>query len=309
LRILLSGYTGLGNMVLKTPLVRHLHDQLPNLQLDLIAGSGFGAEQVLSGSKWFNQIIIVKAEEKELQEKLMSELTYDFCFLPFDAAPSFLPGFLANCDIGQTVRHYLPNADRSTFISHEADDAILRKYEIQSPYIVIQPGAANGTDPTKVWDVYNFIALIRKWINHYGCPIVLVGDDGDYKSAIEPLMKVFENDDRVINTAGKTSISDLKNLLWHSSAILCHDSGVMHIADAMEKNLVAMFGPSDYNRIRPLRKSSVSVRSNTEYFNAKHYFKSFTVKHLKSGQPPNYPMKGITVDNAFDALQSIYGQK
>ena len=211
-----------------------------------------------------------------------------------------------NIDLLKALKHSSFSYDESTFVEHTPKKTIIEKYEIKQPYILIQPGAANGTDPTKVWAVQNYIELIQNILNHYGHPIVLVGDKGDYVDAIEPLLKHFENDNRIINTASKTSIEDLKNLIYYSSCIICHDSGVMHIADAMQKNLIALFGPSDFNRVRPKRKTSRTLRSNTEYFNVKHFFKPFTTKQLKKGLALNYPMSGISVDEVLQAVNNIY---
>jgi len=211
-----------------------------------------------------------------------------------------------NINLLKVLKHNAFEYDSNTFVNHKANDEVLQRYEIQQPYILIQPGAANGTDPTKVWAINNYIQLIEQLLNHYGHPIVLVGDKGDYKDSIAPLMHHFQNDKRIINTASKTSIEDLKNLIYYSSSIICQDSGVMHIADALEKKLIALFGPSDFNRVRPKRKSSITLKSHTKYFNIKHFFKPFTVKNLKKGESANYPMSDITVSAVFKAVNNIY---
>ena len=118
-------------------------------------------------------------------------------------------------------------------------------------------------------------------------------------------MQVFEQDERIINTAGRTSIEELKNLLFHAQLIICHDSGVMHIADALQKKLIALFGPSDYSRVKPLRETAHCLFSNTKYLNVKHFFKPFTVKNLRKGEPENYPMSALSVDEVVEMVQKV----
>lgn len=54
-----------------------------------------------------------------------------------------------------------------------------------------------------------------------------------------------------INLTGRTSIAELPLLVQSASVVVANDSGPMHLAAAMEKPLVALFGPTDPRRYGP----------------------------------------------------------
>jgi len=348
MNILVSGYTGMGNMILKTPLIKAIHQLYNDVTIDLVAGNSFGPEAILAGSGNINEVYLLQENNPSYNKNIIKNWQHDCCLVSFDAAPKFLMQLLRESKIKNIARHYLPSTNpvaqvkrtlqkkvtwvplaagrheidlnldllatiynkpfernKSTFIAFNENDSILKKYEIIPPYLVMQPGAANGTDATKVWPAGNFISLIELLLKNYGYQVVLVGDEGDYKDAVLPIVKYFENDNRVINTAGATNIDELKNLLYYSKLIICHDSGIMHLGDALKKPLLALFGPSDFSRVKPLRNTSHYLFSKTKYFNVKYNFKPFGVSDLKKNESPNYPMQGLTIEEVFNKVKSI----
>jgi ADP-heptose:LPS heptosyltransferase len=66
--------------------------------------------------------------------------------------------------------------------------------------------------------------------------------------------------DRAVNAAGRTSLPEFAALLAASSAVLCNDSGGMHLAAAVGTPVVAVFGLTDWRRTGPLGRMSVVVR-------------------------------------------------
>ena len=127
----------------------------------------------------------------------------------------------------------------------------IKKYNLEiNNYIVIQIGAANGNESAKVWRIENFIKLIEHLNANYSAhKIVLVGDIGDWvkcKNIIE------QSKITIINTIGKTSLIDLFMLINNAKLIVCHDSAVMHIASILNKNTIALYGPTDFLRTHPV---------------------------------------------------------
>ncbi len=57
----------------------------------------------------------------------------------------------------------------------------------------------------------------------------------------------------VIDLVGRTSLRVLAAVLGLSDRVICHDSGPMHIAAALNKPLVAIFGPTDPDVTGPYR--------------------------------------------------------
>jgi len=348
MNILISAYTGMGNMVLKTPMIRSIYQLFNEVKVDLVAGSSFGPETVLANSNYINDVFLMQENNPARNKNIIKNWQYDYCFVGFDAAPQFLMQLLRSSNINTIIRHYLPSKNpinkakrvaqkntiwvplqagrheidlnfdlleaaygspfkrkKNTFVAFKEDNSIIKKYEIIPPYFIIQPGAANGIDNTKIWPSTSYIELIELLLKNYGHQIVLVGHKKDYDYAVLPIATHFENDSRVVNTAGATEINELKNLLYYSKLIICHDSGVMHLGDALEKPLIALFGPSDFSRVKPLKPTSHYLFSKTKYLNIKYNFKSFNVSNLKKNEAQNYPMQGLPVEEVFNKVKSL----
>ena len=61
----------------------------------------------------------------------------------------------------------------------------------------------------------------------------------------------FMTTGRFVNLSGRTAIDELPALIDSANLILANDSGPMHLAAAMRKGVVALFGPTDLNRYGP----------------------------------------------------------
>ena len=73
-------------------------------------------------------------------------------------------------------------------------------------------------------------------------PVVLAGAAGDLPVAreIEALVR-----DRVISLVGRTSITELAALLDRATLVASGDSGPLHLAVALGRPLLAVYGPTD----------------------------------------------------------------
>jgi lipopolysaccharide heptosyltransferase II len=101
-----------------------------------------------------------------------------------------------------------------------------------------------GTNwPTKRWPVENFAALVQPVEQRFGLKCVVAGSLGERESA-----------DRVsgaINLAGKTTLRQTTALIERASLVITNDSGPMHIAAALRRPMVALFGPTNPDRTGP----------------------------------------------------------
>ena len=57
--------------------------------------------------------------------------------------------------------------------------------------------------------------------------------------------------DRFINLIGKTRLSDLPTLMQDAACVIANDSGPIHLAAALKKPLVGLYGPTAANRYGP----------------------------------------------------------
>ena len=101
------------------------------------------------------------------------------------------------------------------------------------PYAVLAPGASYG--PAKRWDPERFADLGRA----LGMRVVLVGanEDREASAAVASLLGPI-----AVDRTGGTDLPDLIGILDRSRLVASNDSGVMHLAAALGRPTVAIFG-------------------------------------------------------------------
>ena len=188
-----------------------------------------------------------------------------------------------------------------TWISLPGDQVVLDRWQLlKKKYICLQPGAANGAPTPKVWDPQNFVALAGELMNQAGTTVVLLGDRGDQESIISSR----DWPSGVINTAGETTIDELVALLKFASCVIAHDSGIMHLANAIGVPLIALYGPTDFTATKPLGESSTILYSKTEAF-AAMYRSTASEKKLAEKYPNYSAMAGITVSDVMQVVKKL----
>jgi len=188
-----------------------------------------------------------------------------------------------------------------TWISLPGDQVVLDRWQLsKKKYICLQPGAANGAPTPKVWDPQNFVALAGELMNQAGTTVVLLGDRGDQESIISS----YDWPSGVINTAGETTIDELVALLKNASSVIAHDSGIMHLANAIGVPLIALYGPTDFTATKPLGESSTILYSKTEAF-AAMYRSTASEKKLAEKYPNYSAMAGITVSDVMQVVKKL----
>ncbi|QIF96569.1 ADP-heptose--LPS heptosyltransferase RfaF [Proteus terrae] len=133
----------------------------------------------------------------------------------------------------------------------------------QRPAIGFCPGAEFG--PAKRWPHYHYAALAQKLIEQ-GYQIFLFGSKKD-KEAGEEIKQTLTPEAReaCFNLAGETSLEQAVNLIASCKAVVSNDSGLMHVAAALERPLVALYGPSSPDFTPPLSHKARVIRLITGY--------------------------------------------
>jgi ADP-heptose:LPS heptosyltransferase len=349
-KFLLCAHTGLGNFVLKTPLIRAIHENFEDATIDLLCAAKYGADKVLLGSSWVRKIYIHDKPSLVAAWKIVKRLRaerYDVLLCPFDSTPRYIRLALEMLGAKKIISHFnaLPPSRRHNFFTglkfllrrritfiqvlagrHETDlnldllEPLLRLpqqrntqtfvhfipedlslFYLPESYIVIQPAARNGQPTPKTWDPKNFDQLIKKWQSEHPEDVfVLVGDVGDEHS----LRNTIGTNKGILNLLGKTSFNQLCNVLSRAKLVITHDSGAMHVANALQRPLLALYGPTDFTRTRPLAPTSNVLHSKTSCWALMYAF-SENENSLDRRFPGYRCMSGITVEQVFSSMKDV----
>ncbi len=105
------------------------------------------------------------------------------------------------------------------------------------PFIAIAPGAHW---PTKRWPAERFSELIAR-IGNAKWDIVLVGGEDDRETCdLIAAGSAFP----VHDLSGRLSLAQLAGALSQAALLVCNDTGVMHVAEAVNTPVIALFGPT-----------------------------------------------------------------
>ena len=131
------------------------------------------------------------------------------------------------------------------------------------PLIGFCPGAEFG--PAKRWPHYHYASLAQQLIDQ-GYQIVLFGSAKDHETGQQILATLSaERRQHCRNLAGETQLEQAVILLAACQAVVSNDSGLMHIAAALERPLVALYGPSSPDFTPPLSEHARVIRLITGY--------------------------------------------
>ena len=125
-------------------------------------------------------------------------------------------------------------------------------------FVAVIPGTRWGT---KQWRMDRLAEVISGLHADGIGRCVLLGSPADRAVTDEILANV---EGPVTDLVGKTTLRELSAMLALADAVLCHDSGPMHIAAALSKPLVAIFGPTNPARTGPYCDTARVVSLNLE---------------------------------------------
>ena len=123
---------------------------------------------------------------------------------------------------------------------------------------VLCPGAEFG--PAKRWPPRHFATVARAEVAR-GRKVWLLGSPGDAQACGE----IAElSGAGVTDLAGRTSLLEAVDLLSLAERVACNDSGLMHVAAALERRVVALFGSTSPDFTPPLGARSTVLRNPVE---------------------------------------------
>lgn len=131
-------------------------------------------------------------------------------------------------------------------------------YAENRPAIGFCPGAEFG--PAKRYPHYHYAKLAELLITQ-GYSVRLFGSKKDEPVAEQIRVALPEALQRYcLNLAGQTDLNQAVDLIADCVAVVSNDSGLMHIAAALKRPLVALYGPTSPQYTPPLSDNAVIIR-------------------------------------------------
>ena len=127
---------------------------------------------------------------------------------------------------------------------------------LNSKVLVLCPGAQFGI--SKKWPAKQYAEVATSYLNK-NWQVWLMGSNDDVEDC-ERINNLANNKCHVL--AGKTTQPEAIDLISCASLVVSNDSGLMHIAAALQKPLVAVYGSTDPGHTPPLSSNHEIARLN-----------------------------------------------
>jgi len=288
-KILVIGPSWIGDTVLAQPLLRRLRERHSEVELDVLApswtlplvqrmselsqaiASPFSHGEVNLAARWrlarrlaqhgydqsivlpnsFKSALIPRLAGIRLRTGYVGEFRYallnDARRLDKRALPLMVERYAALADSpGTSLRRPLPSPRLAL---REPERAALRhRLELTdaAPVAVFCPGAEYG--PAKRWPAAYFADLARR-LAAKGWQIWLIGSAKD-RGIGEEIARLSAG--ACLNLCGRTNLDEAVDLLSCARLVVSNDSGLMHVAAALNLPLIALYGSSSPSFTPPL---------------------------------------------------------
>ena len=260
MKILVVRFSSIGDIVLTSPVVRCLKQQIPNATIHFLTKKSFRAlvdhnpyiDQVYAIDKSIDECLIRLKNEKydfvvDLHNNLRTFSLKNKLRVPTAAFPKLhiekwlLVNFKKEMnDKRHIVDRYFEavkplkvvndSLPCDFFIAPE-DEVDVSTYDLKSNhYIAFAIGAQFATKRMPVEKMKEIISQIE-------LPVVLLGGPTDQEVGKE--LSQFQN---VIDLTGKLTIGQSASVVKQAGVLLTHDTGLMHIASAFQIPIVSVWG-------------------------------------------------------------------
>lgn len=145
-------------------------------------------------------------------------------------------------------------------VEQACTEAAMERLNLSSdkPILILCPGAEFGS--SKRWPVSHYASLASHYLE-LGWQVWLFGSTND-RPVCEQIQQQAKQ--TCINLAGETSLAEAIDLMSLASLVVTNDSGLMHMAAALDRPLVAVYGSTSPEFTPPLSPKAHLVQQNLE---------------------------------------------
>ena len=142
----------------------------------------------------------------------------------------------------------------------QAATALLQRQGLKADaqkLIALNVGATNSR--AKCWPEDRFAALADRMVAELKARIVFIGADSERANAAQ-VMAQMKHQQAALNLAGETSIAELIGLLARCDLVVTNDTGPAHVAAALNRPTLTIFGPTNEFETAPLGLHAELIR-------------------------------------------------
>ncbi len=165
-------------------------------------------------------------------------------------------GFTENNDSSSLHTYPLPRL----LINEEKKRAVIKSFDLQptEKILALCPGAEFG--PSKRWPE-EYYAQVAKQKIQQGWQVFIFGSEKD-QAVAEKINQ--QTDYACVDFSGKTTLQQAVDLMSLAHTVVTNDSGLMHVAAALDKKIVALYGSSDPGFTPPLCNQATILNLNLD---------------------------------------------
>jgi len=272
-RILFISLSNIGDVVMTTPVLRALHVYFPEATIDIVADSRsaeifkhcpyreelfFKHKRELFRGGWS----LLKALRKRYYDLIVDLRTDGFAYL-LRGNKRLTKWHRKNTGLHSVEQHmsiissiYIPGQIPSCHIWLSETELHFAN-QILDPYkgkrlLGVGPGANSRK---KIWPADRFVSLVDRLRDQFDA-VILFGSKRDHLYAEYIYSRISLP---CINLCEKTTLLQAAAVLGHIKLYLGNDSGLGHMAAAMGKPTMTIFGPGEPERYRPWAERAMLV--------------------------------------------------
>ncbi len=166
--------------------------------------------------------------------------------------------------------------------------------EIARPLVALCPGSINSR--AKRWPTERYAALADRLIDELDAEVLLVGSTAEAEVSFEVARKMRK---QPVMLAGKTDLAEMVGVLSQVDLLVTNDTGPAHIASALSRPTIVIFGPTNPLTTRPFSPFGQIVREPPDC--APCMLRDCPIDHRC--------MTAITPDDIFERARGLLSDK
>jgi len=147
----------------------------------------------------------------------------------------------------------------------------------------------------RLWSIKNWQKLAQELIKEYNCKIILTGEKKDSEE-VSHMLKISEN---VISFSGKLSLAESAAVLGESDLVISGDTGPLHIATALDRKVIGLYGAAPVSRTGPYSEKGFAIKSDLKCVPCNKR----KCKYLKAGEKITPCMKAISPEMVLKIIK------